>query len=154
MLSIEWLMVCFFFMQTRGHNLNSYCLHIHLPTNNVISVTVCHGIHSLLSLLFQGAIVCPRPRLCSLTTCRQSVNTKPICVFVIRDRSTWIIYCYTFFFCFLVFLLYVLDTRGHPCVSTSSRPTVSQLPYHPPICHCPHHPYAFNDLYCLLLTPW
>lgn len=137
-LSIECLMMCLFLMQTRGHNLNSYCLQTHLPKTLFRSLSVTESI------------------LCSLYCFRVPLspssslfidNVSPKC-----EYKPCLCVCYTgplgvndlllhFLFSFLVFLLYVFDTRGHPCgtlrVSTSSRTTVSK---HTPLCHCCSQP--------------
>lgn len=127
-------MMCFFLMQTRGHNLNSYCLHTHLPTTLFRSLSVTE---SILCCLYCFRVPLSPSSSLSIDNVSQKCEYKPcLCV------------CYTgplgvnnlLLHFFLVFLLYVFNTRGHPCVSTSSRPTVSQLPYHPPLSHCSEPP--------------
>lgn len=128
-------------MQTRGHNLNSYCLHIHLPTTLFRSLSVTE---SILCCLYCFRVPLSPSSSLSIDNVSQKCEYKPcLCVCYMGPLGVNDLLLH-FFILFSRFFLYVFDTRGHPCgtlcVSTSSRPTISQFPYHPPLCHCCSQP--------------
>lgn len=155
MLSIEWLMTCFFSMQTRGHNSNSYCLHIHLTTTLFRSLSVTE---SIICCLYCFRVPLSVPVLVSVHWQRVAkvwIQTLFVCLlYGTARRELFIVTLFSFVFSFFFYTYSILG--GTPAcqhlLGLLSRNSLITLRY--VIAPSPHHPYAFNDLYCLLLTRW
>lgn len=140
-------MMCFFLMQTRGHNLNSYCLHTHLPTTLFRSLSVTESI--LCCLYCFRVPLSPSPSL-FIDNVSQKCEYKP-CLCVCYTGPLGVNDLLLHFFSFFSSIRF--RYKGAPLrVNIFSSAYCLATPLSQVIAPSPHHPYAFNHLYCLLLT--